>query len=354
MATTTLTVGDETLSATAFTHLSDVRDLQAKEYPVAARWMKSNESLDGGELIVVPWDLYDHTRPTRISHGYEKYDDGFQPTLKPGTQTPAFVVQPILISFVDETKNAGKGKILDLTKQRTANTERCMSRDIQQVLWRGAGASGSWAGLPAYSGWFTLNGADDSTGLLELTSDGDNTLHGLSKGSFPLATHPRLHNVWFDSAGQAGTNLLNQMYQTIIRLQIRGGKPTRSECDWYASENATVFLKRALRPQERYVSQKELDDGSAMALTYHGIPITPTDDLPQNGAITTASPFSVVMINWGRSVKARLYSAWARKMKKFVEIPGTVGVRAALLMLGGNSVAQEPGLCAVIEGAEAY
>lgn len=351
---TVLTLSDETLTTVALQQSEDLRDMQRQDYPVTADLIASNDPWDGGDTLTVPWDVENHSNPRRLQSGYERYDETVRPTLKPGIVTPAFVAQPILISLVDETKTGGKGKIIDLVKQRTENVERHQDADLQAVAFRGPAASGSWAGRAAYADWNTFNGVDSITGFLEAVASGTNMLHTVSKASYPATTHPGFHNVYRDSADAAGTNLLNDMYRIGIILQTRGAPIVARENKWYVGENPAVWLKRALRPQERYESQSSLDDGARPVLTFMGVGIIPCIDMPTNGASSATSPVSAILINWARGAKMRMYPAWSRKMLPFAPVPGTVGVRAALKLVGGQIVCPQPGLCALIERAEVY
>ncbi len=345
---------DESLTAVALAHNEQLENQRERQYPVTEDWLSSDKPLDGGDVVVVEWSVERHSTPYRLQTGYERYTDTIVPTLLPGTQTPAFTVQPVMISLKDETVYSGKGKVVGVVEERTENVRLHMDESIQQFVMRGAAASGSWGGLPAYIDWPTLNGIDNTTGFLEAVATGTNTVHGKSKATYPATTHPGFHNLYADSAGAAGTNLLNDMYGMAIEYNLRGLGMLGPANSWYIGAAPAKHLKRALRPLEQYVDDKGLDDGRRMALSFAGGKIVPIADMPTNGASSAASPMSVVLTNWKRGIYARLYPDWKRKMRAFVEIPGTVGVRAALFLLGGTMVAPRAGLWGVVENAEAY
>lgn len=351
---TSITFGDEELTAVAMTYNEQLENMYDRDYPVTDDWLASDKPLKGGRQIIIPWSVNEHSTPTIIRTGYERYNDAWQPTLKSGTQTPAFTVQPVLMSLVDETIYSGPGEQVDVLEDRIAAVRIAIRRSIQQFVMRGAASSGSWAGLAAYADWPTLNGIDNSTGFIEAASSGTNTVHGVSKASYPATTHVGFHPFYFDANNAAGTNLLNNMYQLAIRHRIRGYGPLGSANKWYIGENPALFLKQSLRTLERYIDTNKLDDGARMALTFCGAPLEPIGDMPTNGASSTASPMSALLTNWKRGIYARLYPEWKFKMRPFQEVPGTVGVRAALFLLGGTMVAPRAGLWGIVENAETY
>jgi hypothetical protein len=308
---------------------------------------------DAGERIIVRWEVGDHSKATRVQTGYERWDDSIFATLKPGHEQWAIVVQPVMISEVDEGRNSGKAKIIDLLRQRTQNVYRHKMRQLQRVAVRGPAASGTWTGVPGWEDFLTLNGADSTTGIIEAAASGTNTLHNVSKASYPATTHPKFHNSFRDSAGAAGTNLLHNLNGINTNLVIKDGEPSPSECANYMSENGANWLKRALQPQEQYTSE-DIDTGKRRVLTYGGVKIKPTFDLPNSGSATTTNPWSSLLMNWKRGVRLRCKTGWVMDWTKFAEIPGTVGVRAAICRTWGQFVALEPGLCGLIVDAEAY
>lgn len=352
--TTALTYSNEQLSVNLSNQVKEARAMNHRKYPVVADVMKATDKETGGERIIVRWETDDHSEPTRVQTGYEYWNDAVQTTLTPGHETWGIVVQPVMISEVDEQKNSGPAKVLDLLKIRTGNVERHMHRNFQDVILRGAAASGTWTGVPAFADFNSLNGADITTGLLEASASGTNTIHNVSKASFPATTHPQFHNEYSDAAGAAGTNILNALYGFIVNLMVKDGEMSPAEYIGYFSPNSLKWLKRVLRAQEQYVAEGEMDDGKRTAMVYHGIRLKPVHNLPQTGANTTANPVSGYIVNWQRGIRFRAQNKWVFNWTKFMDIPGTVGVRAAILRLWGNLIGHQVGLCALLADAEAY
>lgn len=352
--TTSITVSNEILSISTLNHRKEVLNVRNLTYPFVKTWLSKGEKFEG-ETLVQPFDVADHSRPTRIQTGYERYDDYVSTTLQPGTLTPAFLAQPVMISEVDRVKNTGRTKVIDLAKERVANVDMHLTRQANEVNFKGAAASGSYAGNPAWSGWKSLNGIDATDGYLEATATGTNTFWGLSKGSFPPATYPLFHNQFANLAGAVGTNGLNALYRMGILTRIRYGELAPGRFEWWVSSVFAELLKRTLRPAEQYVSDGNMDDAKRRPMTIDGIKMTPTLDLPQAGAVTSvaATMPSAILIDWD-SYRPAFYAGWKFDMTKWVDVPGTVGVQAAVFKIGGQNTAKPVGSMAVLTNGEAF
>lgn len=352
--TTALTIGNESLSIATLAHRNKVANTRNLKYPLTDKWLKSADKAEG-ETIVQPFDTHDHSTPTPLVTGYERYNDTVQTTLTPGTERPAFLAQPVMISEIDRTKNSGKTKVIDLAKVRTQNVDDHLARQAQEVNFKGPAASGTYVGNPAWAGWKSLNGIDSTTGYLEATATGTNTFWGLAKASFPPATHPLFHNLFTNLAGAVGTNGLNAMYQVGVDMRIRFGELPASRFEWYCSRLFATFLKRTLRSLEQYVSDGDLDDGKRRVLTVDGVKLIPTLDLPQAGATTgvAATMPSAILVDW-ESYRPQFYPGWKFDMTPWVDVPGTVGVQAALFKIGGQNTAMPVGSMAVLTNGEAF
>jgi hypothetical protein len=354
MATTSLTVGNELLTTTAMVHLQDIRSSRSRPYPMIDHMLGIGlKKQAGGERIIGELDTNDHSVPTRVQTGYEGFDDTALPVGTPIQEDWYQMMQPIFISKRDRLINRGKAQLLDQVKIRTANVEEAMRRDKNKAVFRGPAASGSWGGVPGYEDLNTFNGADDTTGLVEPAASGTNTLHGLAKASYPAAVHFMLHNLFYDAAGAAQTNLLLGLYDFLVKLRLRAGAINPKEIKGYASTAARGWLKRALRSSEQYVSEKSLDDGGRMALTYGGVELHPEDQLPQDGATSAANKWSFLFINWAKGMKYIGMTDAIMAMDPFETISGT-RVQAAVMHDMGNLVSQQPGHNAVLVDAEAW
>jgi hypothetical protein len=357
MGTTTLVIPNETLAAVGLTHRKTLVQVRHNQYPLAGMIMRKKKTAVG-DILIMPFDTARHSFPTKLDTGFETYQRIGQTIITPGYSQPQFLCQPVLISSIDRAKNSGATHLLDLAKSRITNVELDLSKQITQVLFQGPAASlGTYNGHPDWSGWNTLNGIDGSLGLLEATTTGTNTFNNLSKGSFPPATHPLFHNLWSDLAGAAGTNVLNSMYQMGIDAEIRygAGALTSGRFEWYLSRLLAGFVKRALRPFERYNGDGSMDDGKRVFDTYQGVPVIPTVELALSGATTTATQrMSGVLIDW-ENVEPQFYSGWQMNNTSWVDISGmTPGSQVSLFMIGGNFVFGPAGSFGLLTNGEVF
>jgi hypothetical protein len=351
---TTLVVSNESLSASTLNHRKEVANTRNLQYPFTAKWLSRAEKAEG-DVLVQPFDTHDHSRPTRLQTGYERYDDYVSTTLTPGTIGPAFLAQPVMISEIDRVKNSGRTKVIDLAKERTRNVDDHLARQAQEVNLKGPAPSGTYQGHPAWAGWLSLNGMDATNGYLEASATGTNTFFNLSKAAYPPATHPLFHNLFANLSGAVGTNGLNALYMIGVDLRIRYGALKPGRFEWYVSRDFAGFLKRTMRPQEQWTSDGDMDDGKRRVTTVDGIPIIPTLDLPQAGAVTStaATKPSAILVDWD-SYRPSFYPGWKFDMTKWVDVPGTVGVQASLFKIGGQNMTKPVGSMAVLTNGEAF
>lgn len=355
MAQTAITFDDQQLSAAALQYFGKPSVMRARTYVAWDRYMKGKKTLSGGEYLIPRWIVNEHSQPTGLSTGYEAPDLTVMTVYQPGVQRPIFVVQPIMISKRDRTVYSGKAQLLNVLADRTKTVDDAMNRNGQACLARGPAASGSWAGVTAYTSFLGWNGTDNTTGFFEAATSGTNTIHGVSKASYPATTHPQFHNVYRTAGDAAGINLLNAMYGVGIELKIRGNVPSTSSCAWFVSAASGEYLKRVLRPLETYESEKNLDDGARMALTYAGIGVFPIQDMPTNGATTATTEYSAIMVDAQNSVVGNLYEGWQNELTcPFVTIPGTVEVQVGLMGFAGNNTGDRLGASALVGNGEIY
>lgn len=355
MGTTAITFSDESLSAAALAYMSDPQNMREVTYLGWDHAMANKATLKASEYIIPRWTVHRHSVPSALANGYEMPDLTVNPVYQPGVQRPMFVVQPVMISGVDEAKFGGAGALLDILKDRVGVTMDHMKADGQAVTFRGPASSGSWAGVSAYTGWVPYNGTDTSTGFFEAAASGTNTIHGVSKASYPVATHARFHNFYRDIGSAAGVGLLNGLHGAITTIELRDGPIRASELKVYCGVTPAEYMKRVLRPLEQYTTQKELDDGQRRGLQFAGTAMYPIADMPTNGGSTASQKYSVMGINTKMSVKANLYNNWQGGMGvKFAMVPGTANVRVALFTFGGNNVGNEMGGSFLLTNAEVF
>lgn len=353
--TTAITYGNTELSVAMNAQEKTVNRMKDHPYRVVEDCMANAERVDSGERIIVRYTTDDHSVSTRVQSGMEVFNNFAQPTLTPGSQTWGIVVMPIYVSSVDEKKYGGGSAVIKLVQDRTETVMKTFDRLFQSVLLKGAAASGTWGGVSGWDDFLSLNGADNTTGLIEAAASGTNTLHGISKATYPATTHEQFHNFFRDLAGAAGAGGLNALYAASIDAQIKEGDPNASESMWYWSRNFSEFMKRALRSEEHYINDGNMDDGLRVAhMAYGGIKVRPTAELPSLGSATTTNPWSALKVNWKQGIRFKTMSGWDRVNQPFVDLPGTIGARYALRVLWGQLIGLRPGACAVLVDGEVY
>lgn len=355
MSTITLGLSDEVLGAIGLRHRKRLVQTRHEQYPLAAQVYRKKKTATG-ETLIMPFDTGRHSFPTRLVSGFEAYSRAHSPIITPGQVLPSFLCQPVFISAIDRAKNSGENRLVELAKSRIENVELDLDLQLTQVLFRGAPASGSFAGQSEWVGWNTLNGIDHSTGLLVAATSSTNTFNGLNLTNFPATTHPLFHPLWVDLNSQAGTNGLNAFNQIMIDLEIRFGKGmlTGGRFEWYVSRLFKNFIKRALRASERYTSDGSMDDARRTFDTFNGVPVIPTNQLAQNGATTATTKFSAVLIDW-ENLEPQFYTGWDKWMSPWTDISGLIpGTQVCVFLIGGNFVFGPGGSFASMTNGEVY
>lgn len=354
--TTSLTVSNELLTAVGMRRIGELRNMKSRPYPILEKILQKHEKVEGGERVLIPWEVDDHSRPTEIVTGYEEADDFAQSTIKPGMDDWWYAVQPAFISGRDGILIRGADKQLDLGKKRMENVEAHFRRVLWAAMIKGP-ASGTWVGPgPGFSALNPINGADHATGLVEAALSGTNTLHQtLAKGSYPRTTHPQFHNQYTTASGAYGTNGLNNEYLMMTRRRKLGGDIVPSEECGLASEQWCVNHKRVLRPSEQYVSGKSLDDGERTAFMAHGIEFYP-EDLPNAGAVTGLAngEWSALTLNLAKGIKLIGQSGYVMKWDPWRDLGGVNAVKFALLHCFGQLVSPWPALQTLEIGGDTY
>lgn len=353
--TATVTVTDEMLTATTFKYLSDLKaNMRHIPQPYAEDALsKGKVPNEGGLKIFIPYEMENHSRPKRVtaSTAYGNYDTWNQPTLRSGQEDWAYVVQPVFISRWEKNLNRGAHQIIDIAKLRVENVYNHLLRQMQQALLIGAVASGSWAGVPEWEDWIPLNGTDYTTGLLEEDASGTNTVHNVSRASFPATTHPLFHNPAADVANNASTNLLDRAMDLQTTMDIRGA--AMKALVWYCTQAWLRNLAKVLRPQLQYATMKAGDTMMERPV-FLGKELKVVETLPYNGANSATYKWSCVGVTWKEGVALQVQSGNALDMDPWHSIPGSVGVQAALFHLMGQQTLMRPGINPLFVRGETY
>lgn len=285
---TTLTVSDQLLSTTLFSHMKTMKSQINKPVPFLEDLEKLGmEEEEGGERMIIPMAFNRHSRTTQLSTGYEPINLTVKPIGNPGYDGWCDVIRPIVIAGKDNRVNRGKAKIISIMETRSQDAYDGLRMEMQQQLIQG--------GQAGWSDCNNLNGTDNTTGFLESAAYGSqtNVVHNLSKATYNFSVG--WQNQWTDLANSFSTNGLQGMYDMMTRVfALSKGAKLR----WYASIKATNNLKRALNSNERYLSESELDGGKRV-MTFGGAPVsTLFSDMPNAGTNTTATPWSFMLVDF--------------------------------------------------------
>ena len=349
---TTITVSDEHLSTVAFNYMPEMRSVIDRERPIVEDAMtKGLEKQEGGERVIIPFQTNRSTVTKRVVTGYELADDTVNPIGTPGHDSWAFVMRPVMISRRDRLINRGKAKQVDLMKTRLMSAEKGMKAEFESVLLRGAAASNTWVGEPAWADWNTLNGTDDATGFIEEVDPSTNTLHNISKAAYSgSADFPGFHNPTAGASAAFSTGGLTAIDTVLYEIMERSGSIPPGLVGYIRTECAR-HLKRSYRAQEFY-TKNDRDPGRPI-LVYNNVEHKLCNRLPIDGQETQTYPWSIVYVNWGEDIKVVGQTGAIFQLSPFATIPGS-GVQIALQDFMGQNIACYLGRSGLVFDANAW
>jgi hypothetical protein len=338
MGTTSVTVGNDILSAAMFIHMNEWRDGLHLAFGFLDSQNrvhgKGQPSEDGGSRIIVPVGLAEHSSDTQLTTGYEEIDISVADGLRPAVYTWAHTVRPIAISGEEERLTGGsKTQVINLSKARTEMVANEMRRKFSKQM-----VSGNVTG---WTNWNTLNGIDRSGGFLEEDAVGSqtNSIGGLSKSTY--STTQGWQNQLYDGAASFNANGLTGLYNLLTKIRARS--PSGDPDIILASELGAINLKRALQANERYVSAKDLDGGKQVQM-FDGIPVTVEPQMPistaTGGSSSNTNPMTFAVIN-----SKDIYVLWDSEigyfyLTEFEFISGKYDVRSAKMHCRGQLIAK--------------
>lgn len=350
-------VPNEYFTAQAYSMLNQMRESSLRHTPqrfAEALFKRGVETVDGGWMFTVPWEMENHSVPTRVTQAtaYGQFNKWAQPTMTSGGDTQGYIVQPVFISHFDKVVNRGKGEQVNIVKRRVKNVYDHLLRQAQQAFLVGVPASGSHPGVVEWDDFNDLNGTDRATGFIEEDSSGGNTIHGVSRATYPATTHPGLHNIAIDCQNAAGTYLLDGAVNARGLMDIRGIS-MEAGFEWFCTNAFQQNVAKTLRNGLQYTTMKGGDEQMA-APQFLGKPLTVVPELPYRGASSATYKWSCVGVTFGRGVRFRGQSGHVLDMDPFETYPGTVKVQSALFHLFGQLVTPDPSLQILFHRAEAY
>jgi hypothetical protein len=366
MGSTTVTVPDEVYTAASRVSLkkrpTNMKNIPAPFFEDA---MAHKATVTGGSYAHIPNEFEEHSRPTRLTlaTAMQFYDTYNQPTMKSGKEDWAALCQPAWLSLIERNIMRGQQEQINLAVTRVNNVRTSLARQGQKAWLIGPASStagaGTWAGVPAWDDWMTVNGTDFSTGLIEEVSDGNNTVHGISRSSYPVATYPLFHPIVSDGAGAASTNFLGGMADIQSTYQIRnGGLP-----DGFSFYCSAAFSKNVARIQRggiagnfaqmQYATQQTAEQAYGMP-SLLGKPMKIVEQMPSTGTNTVTKKWSCVGISWGVGIQLQMQAGSAFDMMPWETIPGTAGVQSCLFVAHGQLCMLEPSLNMLLVDYDTY
>ena len=349
------TVPNEYFTAVAYEQLREIKNMRGVKKPFAeAVFSKGVEKVEGGYMFTVPFEMNEHSRPTRVTAGnsFGTYDTWSQPTMTSGSDVQGYIVQPVFISGYEKTINRGKAQQVNIIKTRTKNVYDHLLRQAERAFLVGATSSGSHPGVDSWQDFNDLNGTDRSTGFIEEDSSGGNTIHGVSRSTYPATTHPRFHNIAADVANSASTNLLDRISTVRGQMEIRGLSASGSFM-WFCTNTFQTNLGKVLRGGLQYFKMSD-GEQQTMKPILLGKELTVVEELPYQGTNSATYKWSCVGVNFGEGIHFRGQSGCILDMTPFADVPGTVGVQSALYHLFGQLCSKGPGDQILFHRAETY
>tara|TARA_R110002124_G_scaffold131555_3_gene293783 strand:+ start:672 stop:1733 length:1062 start_codon:yes stop_codon:yes gene_type:complete len=353
MATTSLTVDNELLSATSIEAAKEARDLRHIVTPFLAEHNRvhgeGQPSKGSGHKWIGSFQTGNHSSPTRKQTGYEQMNLSFSGVLTPMVLTPAEVSYPIGISSVEEDLNGGDLQTIELASRRAKATMGKAKREFEKHMLIG--------GVAQYDDWNTLNGVDTATaatGYLEDQAPGaqNSVIGGFSKSTFSALTGSQ--NQFANVGGSFNTSGLNSLYRVLIKAKARA-TDDMGGLTVLCSEKGLENYKRTLQANERYMIMDGQDsvDGANMNLLISGVRAHVSTHLGNNVDSDKIS-FYVVDLNaiyvcWSKVIRDGYFS-----MSDFMSVGNGYNVRVAEVLVRGQLWVESFASSAVITNAETF
>ncbi len=338
---TTIIADDELLTTTAFNRLDHIRQMQFRVQRFAQNMLEHKGTIDGGERLIIPWDVQEHSETTQHVTGYEPVKMNFSPVMKPGNDGFFFAIRPVAWSWVDKAKNSGKQKVMDLVEKRVTNTEKALMVQLEQQWLQ--------ANVASMSDLNTINGFDTGDGFLEddVVGSQTNTVHNISKGTYSLL--PGFQNQRFDIGGSYSTDGLVGARTVSWEVDELTDDPTNIML--YSSKAGELNYLRTVQGQERYTGEER--DGAKQGVVIAGRRSIKVPNLPNAGGTTASSPWTHLWLDHD-VVKFMGFSSLVMDMTPFAPVGGGQQVSAAFFRIAGQTAIHHFGTSGVAYNGEAY
>lgn len=339
-----ITYPSEFFTTTAAHHLAHIRSAQFRPNRLAQNFLAKSVNVDGGERVIIPFDVQEHSAGTQIVTGYEAADTNVQGIFEPGWDTWAFHVRPVIYSWVDDLKNSGRSKMIDMIKSRVENTEMALMQNLERRLLR-------QAAIPTMSDINTLGGDDESGGFLERAAVGsqNNTVHNISKSTY--ATLVGFQNQRYDAAGDASANLIAGLINLQNRI-VDGTKDTM-QLQGYCSLAGAENLIRVTQSQAQY--GKGGDDPYALTVRAGGLNYIQCSNMPNAGTDTGSSDqeWSFLVVDHA-AIKLQILKGQKFTMTPWRDVGGGHDAKICFFRFGGQLTIQDWRSSGFVYGADTY
>ncbi|MFH1569062.1 MAG: hypothetical protein ABIL09_13785 [Gemmatimonadota bacterium] len=342
MATTTITYNNEVLTTTLIALAKEATDQMHRKLSLLdalkRKFGEGKPVWEGGEPLVEPWIIDDHSDPTVLTTGYEPINLAVREVQVASSFNWFDCVIPIVISGHEERINSGPGAIASiLDRRKRAAINGSYRRFVRQTF------MGDVAGFGNLNTW---NGVDYTTGFLEEDTVGSQTnlIGGLNRATY--AALPGCQNQRYDGAASYNANGLAA--QGDINVRIMAYHPDNAKPDaWFLSLAAMGNQKRALQAYERYVGGAEGQDPGVLYTVWDGVPQYVETYMPSAGTVTTADPISAYAASLDY-MHPKWHPEGFFNVGEFMDCKPNSDVRAALINLMCQNIMTNAGSQGVI------
>jgi hypothetical protein len=341
VGTTSIAVADELFTRSSFEVMKPggtFQTMRSRPTFLADALIKGKGRAEGGHTAIIPYAFDRHSEPTQITQAtqYRVPNLVARPQMRSGSDTWAFVAQPMFIGSIDREFKDRDGQIT-LAKVRTADVNNHAREALEVGLLRTFASSGSFVAdnaVTQFSGFNTLNGTDSPTGIVEGVPSGTNTVHGISRSVYPVTQFPRFHGVVLNALGAAATNLFDGLVDMQNAFTMRGGSMAMTSL--FGHPDFSRVLTRILRPSLQVATIDKASENYGLSMLF-GKPVTPVA-LPTDGTGTTALPWSCLGLTIGSNgLQLTLRDRWSFSQTPWQTVPGTVGdCQVSFLLIAGQ------------------
>lgn len=348
----TLAITDQELATNALVHLKEASDATTKKTALLnaydEKYGAGNPSEDGGDVIVKPVIVGEHSTITQHSTGFEPITMDVADVAVAATYYWGYWTMPIAISGFQQKKNSGKAKIIDQVKIISKAVMSAFMRNFNRQMLKGD--------VAALSNMGTLNGVDYTTGFLEEGAAGSgqtNVVGNLSKTTYASITG--WNNQSADVAGQYNSNGYTALDTINIDTQAIAQSAGYGARVGICSKSFIKNTKRALHANERYMKEETID-GGRMRVTWDGMPLEFDPEMPNAGAVTGVAGNNDEVSLYALDLEG-IYPIWHNEgyfeLSEFMQQSGS-DIKAAFVTCMAQLIGELLGSSGVIIGGDTF